>query len=149
VADLPSNERLTKLITEVLGERCPEHHDGCMTCAAWWMFDQLPTAKPDDALCPHGNRITGLVGERPARCGCSPVETPAPHPDVLAMLKEANELCRSAHAVAERIATQYGTVCAGVNFGALHERLNRSLIAQHAVLTKHGAFTVKTGCSES
>lgn len=37
-----SKDQLTKLITEVLGERCPSHHVDCMTCAAWWMLDRLP-----------------------------------------------------------------------------------------------------------
>lgn len=27
------------LITKVLGERCPEHNDACMTCLAWQLLD--------------------------------------------------------------------------------------------------------------
>jgi hypothetical protein len=43
-----TKEQLAKLITEVLGERCPEHHDTCMTCAAWWMFDRISVEPGDD-----------------------------------------------------------------------------------------------------
>lgn len=36
-----TKDRLTKLITEVLGQRCDQHHDDCMTCAAWWMLGEI------------------------------------------------------------------------------------------------------------
>lgn len=56
---------------------------------------------------------------------------------LIAVALEANELCRSAHAVAERIATQYSTIYAGTDFGALHGSLNASLPRQHAALSQY------------
>lgn len=53
---------------------------------------------------------------------------------LLAVALEANDLMRSAHAVAERVSTQYATVYAGTNFGALHECLNSALVRHHEVL---------------
>jgi hypothetical protein len=54
--------------------------------------------------------------------------------DLLTVALEANDMCRSAFQVAERVATQYSTVYAGTNFGALHEQLKKSLDRQHQVL---------------
>lgn len=65
--------------------------------------------------------------------------------DLLTVALEANDLCRSAHAVAERVATQYATVYAGTNFGALHEQLNASLKRQHEVLAPHRARLAAKG----
>lgn len=65
--------------------------------------------------------------------------------DLLTIALEANDLCRSAHAVAERVATQYATVYAGTNFGALHEQLNASLKRQHEVLAPHRARLAARG----
>lgn len=73
----------------------------------------------------------------PADAGVTP-QPPAPArvevDSLLAVALEANDLMRSAHAVAERVSTQYATVYAGTNFGALHECLNSALVRHHEVL---------------
>lgn len=65
-------------------------------------------------------------------------QQPVAPDDIKATLAEANSLCRSAHAVAERVSTQYATVYAGTNFGALHERLHESLQRQAEVMKRYG-----------
>ena len=60
-----TKDQLTKLITEVLGERCPQHHDGCMTCAAWWMFDRISV----EPACAHASLVLGDKGYQCAKCG--------------------------------------------------------------------------------
>lgn len=32
---------IAEAITDSLGERCPEHSDGCPTCEAWAQYDRL------------------------------------------------------------------------------------------------------------
>lgn len=69
---------------------------------------------------------------------------PPPVDDAVAALKEANELCRSSFQVCKRIVEQHGAVESGVNFAALKDSLERSLIMQHAVLMKCGAYSTAT-----
>lgn len=56
-----TKDQLTKLITEVLGERCPEHHEQCMTCAAWWMFDRLSDEPDGERSLRRAEKPCGIV----------------------------------------------------------------------------------------
>ena len=61
--------------------------------------------------------------------------------DLRAALIDANEHCRSAFQVANRVATQLGTHALQSNFGALADRLNESLQRQHKVILATGGYT--------
>jgi hypothetical protein len=63
-------------------------------------------------------------------------------------LKDANEKCRSAYAIAERITEQYGETYAGINFGAFKRRVHESLVKQRAVLESLGAYSSETKIPE-
>lgn len=61
--------------------------------------------------------------------------------DVREALKDANEMCRAAYQVAKRVVEQYGKVKMGVNFDALHKRLDESLKLQHRVMLDREMFS--------
>jgi hypothetical protein len=44
---VPSKDQLSALITQILGERCPDYDVNCMTCQAWRMFDQTTAPEPE------------------------------------------------------------------------------------------------------
>jgi hypothetical protein len=60
--------------------------------------------------------------------------------DALQMLVEVNDLCRSAHAIAERIATEYSPIALGTTFGSFQKKLHESLARQHAFILAHGGY---------
>jgi hypothetical protein len=64
---VPSKDQLAALITQILGERCPDYDVNCMTCQAWRMFDQTSASEPSKDLCsqlralPGGFRLLGYT----------------------------------------------------------------------------------------
>jgi hypothetical protein len=96
---------------------------------------------PSQCIWPDCGHNTNCSDPRP---GCNGIGCPAGRSesaagtnDLLAVALEANDMCRSAFQVAERVATQYATVYAGANFGALHEQLRASLDRQHKILSPY------------
>ena len=37
----PNNNAIHEAVEFYWGERCPEHEEGCATCAAWSLYDKL------------------------------------------------------------------------------------------------------------
>lgn len=60
--------------------------------------------------------------------------------ELVAMLLEANDLCRSAFQIANRIATEFSTHELSTAFGPFADRLRESLERQLVVLNTHNAF---------
>jgi len=124
----------------------------CRYCQA---FDRLSCALSGTKLHTHAERPgvplqciwpdcghdTNCSDPRPGcngiGCPASRFESAAGTNDLLAVALEANDMCRSAFQVAERVATQYAAVYAGTNFGALHEQLKSSLDRQHKILSPY------------
>lgn len=59
-------------------------------------------------------------------------------------LSDANDLCRSAYQIADRIVDQYGAVYGGTNFAAFRDRLKESLERQHKILCAESARSNST-----
>lgn len=64
--------------------------------------------------------------------------------DLRAALLDANDHCRSAFQVANKLAVQLGTHAHGANLGALADRLLESLVKQHAVILATGGYPSAT-----
>lgn len=62
-----------------------------------------------------------------------------------AALLDANQTCRSAWAISNRIATEYSTIELGTYFGAFSERTNESLKRQHEVILATGGYPKPDG----
>ena len=62
-----------------------------------------------------------------------------------AALLDANQICRSAFQISNRIATEYSTNEMGTYFGAFAERTNESLKRQHAVILASGGYPTPDG----
>lgn len=52
---------IEQALAEHWGERCPEHEDGCVVCAAWAQYDR--TAKYEELLT---NLLTAIAKDRDA-----------------------------------------------------------------------------------
>lgn len=57
-----------------------------------------------------------------------------------AALLDANQICRSAWQIANRIATEYSTNEFGTYFGAFSERTHESLMRQHETILATGGY---------
>lgn len=55
-------------------------------------------------------------------------------------LLDANQICRSAFQISNRIATEYSTNEMGTYFGAFAERAHESLKRQHEVILTTGGY---------
>lgn len=57
-------------------------------------------------------------------------------------LLDANQICRSAWQIANRIATEHSTHEMGTRFGAFSERVHESLERQHQTILATGGYQV-------
>lgn len=60
-------------------------------------------------------------------------------------LIDANQICRSAWQISNRIATEYSTNEMGTYFGAFSERTHESLKRQHEVILASGGYPKPDG----
>lgn len=64
-----------------------------------------------------------------------------------AALLDANQICRSAWAISNRIATEYSTNEMGTYFGAFSERTHESLKRQHEAIRATGGYSKPEGAT--
>lgn len=85
-----------------------------------------------------------MLGCGPRKCEMPNIQTTAELLSEIRALRvallDANEHCRSAFQVANRVATELGTHALQSDFGALADRLHESLQRQHAAILATGGY---------
>lgn len=79
---------------------------------------------------------TGMVPVK----GCALLAAQAEIERLRTALLDANQICRSAWSISNRIATEYSTNEMGTYFGAFSERTHESLKRQHEVILATGGY---------
>jgi hypothetical protein len=87
----------------------------------------------------HEDPLSGRTGAAVERAYAAIEDAPqmyldCPYGDLLAMMVEMNDLCRSSYQIAARIAVEHSNNELGTMFGAFQERLAHSLTRQYNML---------------